>query len=309
MTIPNYIKFIEPFAFCDCPKLRTVEISPESELQTIGKKAFADTSIEKFTISPHITKICKGSFRFCIDLQTFEIPNNSILKTIEKDAFKDLPIERFTIPSSCTNLEEGWRSGTKKLKKIELSLDNPIYKKYEDKMIIKKSNEEEENYDVLVFCERDIEKVTIPIFIKKIDSFAFQYCERLKEVEILPNSDLEIIDIHAFNRSSIEKFTVPPHLTLICEGAFSNSKICMFEIPENSELKTIEKEAFTNSSIESFTFSPHITQISESLFQYCGNIQSIQFQECFFQIHRLDSLKYRQISLNFKKDGAKKHHI
>ena len=73
MTIPNYIKFIEPFAFCDCPKLRTVEISPESELQTIGKKAFADTSIEKFTISPHLIIIGEYAFSSCNKLRKIEL--------------------------------------------------------------------------------------------------------------------------------------------------------------------------------------------------------------------------------------------
>ena len=59
-------------------------------------------------------------------------------------------------------------------------------------MIIGKSTLEQEHYDVLVFCIRNIENIKIPDFIEIIDSYSFQECHKLQSVEF--PSNLKIIE-------------------------------------------------------------------------------------------------------------------
>lgn len=111
-------------------------------------------------------------------------------------------------------------------------------------MIIGKSSINSEFFDILIFCFRNVEKVTIPNFIRVIDSYSFNRCKQLKTVEIPFDSNLQEIKKKAFFNSSIEMFTIPSHLTSIEEGAFCFcEKLKSIEIPSDSKLKTIKKKA------------------------------------------------------------------
>ena len=108
---------------------------------------------------------------------------NSKLRIIDKYAFYNSSIESLTIPASITDLKDGWCCSTQKLNEIKVDSNNPKYKMYDDKLLIGKSNLEEEKYDVLVFCCRDVEKITIPNFIEIISPYAFDSCKRLQQIE------------------------------------------------------------------------------------------------------------------------------
>ena len=84
---------------------------------------------------------------------------------------------------------------------------------YEDTFIIGKSDLTKENFDVLLFVRRDVEKVTIPSFIKRIAPYAFQHCYDLKTVDFEHDSQLEVIDEFAFHDTYIVKMTIPSNVT------------------------------------------------------------------------------------------------
>ena len=100
-------------------------------------------------------------------------------------------------------------------------------------MIISKTKNK---YNRLVFCARDIEKVTIPDFIEHIDSCAFNRCAKLKIFEIPKDSKLKTIGMSAFYDSGLESFVIPSHVTQIGISSFSN---CQY-------LKRIEFESIKN---------------------------------------------------------------
>lgn len=196
-----------------------------------------------------------------------EISNNSKLEIIQKEAFYDSSIESLTIPASLIDLNEGWCSGVCNLNIININPNNERYSFFDEKFIIGKSSIEQENYDVLIFCIRNIKKVIIPSFIKIIGPYAFEMCKKLKEVDISIGSKLETIDKYAFFCSSIEKFCTPPCLKKICFSAFSLcKKLRYLNIPSNSELNTIEENAFWTSSIKSFVLLSSLSKIYESSF-------------------------------------------
>lgn len=83
---------------------------------------------------------------------------------------------------------------------------------YGNKIVIGKSSIESDLYDSIIFSSRDIQKVTIPNFIKIIESHAFAFCDKLQTIEIEQNSELQMIKENAFANTSIDKFFVPKQL-------------------------------------------------------------------------------------------------
>lgn len=222
-------------------RVKSIQFAPDSELQTIEKKAFFKTQIENFTIPPHLTKIDESVFFFCQNLRTIEIPLDSELRTIESDAFFGTQIEKFTIPTNLIELKEGCFLGMKKLKQLIVSPDNPRYSLYDEKFLICKTTEKSDIQDFLVFCVPNFEEVTIPSFIKNIGPYAFYEMKNLKRVEIQADSELQTVGSQSFARSLIESFTISHHITKIDNYAFQCckklKKLKFLQIPNFRSLK------------------------------------------------------------------------
>lgn len=73
---------------------------------------------------------------------------------------------------------------------------------HDDKLLIGKSSLESEDYNTLVFCFRDVIKVTIPGFIEVVGQLAFEGCQNLQEVEIPDDSKLRTIENYGFTMSA-----------------------------------------------------------------------------------------------------------
>lgn len=87
-------------------------------------------------------------------------------------------------------------------------------------MILSKSSPEIDDYDVLLFANRNLTSVTIPPFIKKIG-------------------------IGSFMDSLIEKIEIPPHVNQIGDYAFSYcTKLKSFDVDKNTELESLSNEMF-----------------------------------------------------------------
>lgn len=91
------------------------------------------------------------------------------------------------------------------LNDIKASPKNKSFYYLDNKLLIGKSDPMSEIYDVLLFARRDIEKAVIPSFIKKIGKYAFNCCNKLKEVKFTKDSQLEVIEEGAFSYSSFRK--------------------------------------------------------------------------------------------------------
>lgn len=79
--------------------------------------------------------------------------------------------------------------------------NSQYYKKYEgnEKLMVGKSDISKDEFDVIIFADRDIQTVKIPSYIKQISGGAFCGCEKLKVIEIPPDSKLQIIGEYAFH--------------------------------------------------------------------------------------------------------------
>lgn len=295
ITIPNIIKEIGPYSFISCDNLKFVEIQENSNLQTIGKYAFYGLRIQKISIPHHTKTIDECAFAECSEFRSIEIPDNSELQTIGSNIFTQTKIESFYIPSKLIDLKDGWCCETSKLNRINISGDNSKYKVYEDKIVVGKSSIDSNVFDNLVFCLRNVEKVTIPSFVRKIESYAFQQ-SKVRAVDFEKNSQLQIIEEYAFAESSIEKFTVPLHLTKIYRSVFDScSQLKLFDVSPNCELEKIDRDAFSSSGIKSLYLPPNIallnfSDVSLLIVEFDENAKIFNFNQFSYSIDTYDGV-------------------
>ena len=99
-----------------------------------------------------VTSISEGAFKLLNKIKSIQFDPDSKLQKIEKDAFHGSTIESITLPSSLVDLKDGWCSYTSNLVKIIVNPENPYFKIYGNKYLLKKSSLEKEDYDILLFC-------------------------------------------------------------------------------------------------------------------------------------------------------------
>ena len=184
-------------------------------MQTIEEYAFLFSNIEEISIPPSVTKICEYAFSKCKNLRKVEIPTNSNLQTIEEYAFSFSNIEEISFPKSLLELKERWCTGIEKLRRITISPSNGQFIFKDDKYLIGKSNQNDAEFDKLLFVRRDIKEIPIPLNIK-------------------------IIGSSSFSKSNIKEISIPQNVTKICERAFFNCKnLRKVEIPTYKQLKNM----------------------------------------------------------------------
>lgn len=297
ISIPSHVTKINENAFSNCNHLKNVEIPPDSELTYIGNGAFNATSIEQFTIPPHITVLNQYVFSHCYKLKVVDPSLNSELKKICDYAFVCCPIESITFPSSVEIIEQKWGVNLTSLTSIKFADGNKNYKVFDDKLVLKKSAENQEDFDVLAFTIKNIEEITIPSFIRIIAQYAFGWCQQLKKVEFENDSKLEVIENYSFESSSIESLTIPSSvIKLESEWSKMVTKLSQIKVmPNNKYYTSIDDKIILGKSdqnkeifdvfifaardIEKVEIPNFIETISDFAFNFCNQLQHVGISE------------------------------
>lgn len=226
--IPNSVRSIGEGAFVDCKNVEKIEVGADNEIyystnncviekktktitvgcknsviptdeevDVIGERAFsACDGLTNMTIPNNITVIGANAFSWCDNLVSVVIPDSVIF--IGEDAFfKCINLTSLTIPESVKTIVDGAFAGCKKLKEIEVDLQNNVYYSV-DNCIIKKATNE-----LVVGCKEslipsdgkvtrigaysffwcyDLTSVVVPSSIERIGTYAFGMCEQLTSV-------------------------------------------------------------------------------------------------------------------------------
>ena len=99
--VPSHIKFIDSYSFFGCFNIKSIKFSIEnSELDSIGKYAFSDSSIHEISLPNSVNKIGTGAFAKCKQLKKLNFPQNSKKMGICKNALAQSSIENVFIYSS-----------------------------------------------------------------------------------------------------------------------------------------------------------------------------------------------------------------
>ncbi|KAK8871282.1 hypothetical protein M9Y10_006999 [Tritrichomonas musculus] len=267
--------------FQNSTQIKSIQFPTDSELRSIGEKAFYNSSLESICIPSHVTHVGESCFACCKNLKSVKFAQNSEIKKIKKFVFSNSSIESLSIPSGICEFEDFWCSDVMNLTNIQI-IENEIQNVsfFDGKLIVGKSDKNNEFFDVLVFASRDIDSCQIPSFIKVIAPYSFEGCKQLKTVEFAENSQLTNIEKFSFHMSSIQSISIPKNAKKIGESAFNSCKqLKKVDFQVDSELVFIEKEAFSQSSIEKVFIPKKVTQISENSFYQCKNLQVVEFSD------------------------------
>ena len=236
---------------------------------------FVKNGFEKVTIPSFIKQIFPFAFFGCSTIHYVVIQPNLDPILIRKNAFSHSKIKYLSLPSNC-ELEDGWQKRVFASTTIEIvSNGEQRITWYDDKLIIGKSDPKSDRYDVIHFAKKDIEKITIPSFIKRIASFAFSNCKNLQVVEFEDNSELEVIGKYAFEYCLFEKISIPRNVTYIMKQAFNTNKLKKIEFSKESKLKVIGEYAFNDTLIENITIPSTIIEFGDGFLPKTSNFVSL----------------------------------
>lgn len=188
-------------------------------------------------------------------------------------------IETIILPSNLVKLDHQWYGNFRCLKSISIDSKNPFFASYNNKIILTKSSDTDENYNILAFSIQNIKKIVIPSFIEIISADVFNRCKELQQVEFEDNSRLRIIETFAFYSTPIEKITLPSSLTKIGQKSFYEcKKLQRVNFPINSKLQVIEKDAFNKTSLNCFVVPSSVTSICKGAF-HTNKLQIIEIND------------------------------
>ncbi|KAK8854343.1 hypothetical protein M9Y10_016903 [Tritrichomonas musculus] len=271
--------------------INSFKFADDSKIQMIDDEAFSCSTINKIMIPAEVTRIGKRAFYSCSSLYQLEFEQGSKLQIIDDSAFAFSIIHSLSIPSKVYELKSGWCAETNKLNKISVCPENPYFKTYEDKFIFGKKNH---FFDSLVFCVRNVEKVTIPMFIKYICSCAFYGCNKLKTIEFEKDSYLLSIDELAFCNTQISCLTIPSKVEELKDGWCAETpKLTKVEIDPNNRFFMVldqnyvigrnnaqgtdfDRLVFCSRNIEFALIPPFIKHVCSCAFYGCEKLKKIR---------------------------------
>lgn len=341
ISIPQNVEKIEDSAFYDCCQLRDAALNPN--LKSIGKYSFCKTPIGRIYIPPKVKEIESYTFSNCRSLEIVTFDNDSDLEVIKKFAFLNSSISFLFLPQKLKKLEEGWACGTPYLNDIKAkgkTLENfLLYNKY----IIGKHDLKSSNHSVLEFAKRNIITADIPSFVERIASFAFDECRDLETINFLEKSELKSIGKYAFSHTNVANIQIPTGVQELrksfaisnnlndisvlptnCNFLYLDSSLLLGKSNENSndydviilakrsikeasipsfvkyidpfafygctmlqyvtfsnnaQLESIGKDAFAKCPIKKISIPPHVNKIGKFCFYGCRKLTSIEFND------------------------------
>ena len=214
-------------------------------ITVLGFEKFQNLS-DQFELVPHETGVSIVSLKvFPTDLTIPDVVGGYKVTGMSSGAFKDAVFHKvvFTSPDS-VNFE-----AIKKCSIEEIVLPEGITELPESAFA----------------SRRTLTSITIPKSLKKIGSFAFQYCNNLKTITL--NEGLETIGQGAFySCENIESISVPGTVRQISKSAFQYCKsLKTVTIEEGTE--SIEEAAFFGcGKLEVLSVPASVTHISEYIF-------------------------------------------
>lgn len=188
-----------------------------------------------------ITSIGKNFLKTNYNVYSVSFSDDSELRTICNKAFSDSSIESITIPSKVDTIEDGWCKKAVYLNSIYLSPQNKNFKYLDDnqKIIVGKSNPNNEKYDVIYISTNDELEITIPSQIKEIRPYSFCH-SKLKKVFFEKDSKLRRIGREAFNQPFLSYVEIPASVEQLEDGCFTGIRnLSVIVHPDNKNYKNL----------------------------------------------------------------------
>ncbi|GEQ61883.1 hypothetical protein VL4N_12570 [Vagococcus lutrae] len=215
IELPRTITTIQPKAFYSSLDLRLIHFTPDSQLTTIGKDAFAFSGLSKISIPDSVVEIGANAFVFNEFLTEFQLSDTSSLQVIGDGALRTTrQLKHIYLPASLISIGERPFSGAIGLQSISVSPENPNYSSI-DGVLFDKTQETLITYP----ADHDDHSYTVPETVTTIDDYAFEYDVNLKSLT-LSDSVRHVGDLAFKNMRKLETLHLNEGLTSVGRLAF-----------------------------------------------------------------------------------------
>ena len=224
-----------------------------------------------------ITEISESSFQNSM-INTLNFPEDSELVSIGGFVFDNSSIQEFSIPKKLKKIDKSWCYNIHNLIIIKNEFNNPNFSIINDEILVGKSDEKSQNFDIIYFGCRHINSIFIPPCIKSINPYAFSFCHELRTIEFASNSCIEILGQNSFSSTKIKKIKIPSSVTTICEKAFFQcKKLETVEFENDSKLRTLGQNSFSFSSIVDIEIPSNLFVLQKGTFSDCCKLKKVSF--------------------------------
>lgn len=275
ITIPNSVKYIQPYAFSDCTELETIVFS--DNIIEIGRGAFKNcVKLKELNFPDTLTKIDHHAFNGCKGLNSLKMSKNlSVLgvcaflyceKLIKVELFDGLKtLDNFAF-SDCTQLSEVILPND--LETIALSAFSDCISLKEitlPKTVIELGKK--------CFSATSLENIVLPDSLKVMGPGVFQNCLNITEITIPDN--INTIEESTFSGcSNITTIHLPKNLKVLGSEVFKGcEKIKEINLPEG--LLELSSKSLGYTNIEEVLI-PSTVEVIEADFTFeCKMLKSI----------------------------------
>ena len=247
----------------DRSKIREVVIS--NGVTSIGKNAFAGTTVMDVTISNTVTKIGESAFSGCKSLTGIVMPNS--ITQIGKDAF-----------NTCTSMTSVTLSN-----KLEAIPDKAFYSCSALKKITIPSSVKSIGYQAFLRCGNL--DVTFSEGLETIGDWAFGGAATyevgiINEVLTIPDSVTSIGEYAFSSNSHIVKVVTGANLKTIGTSAFNTDKnLYTVDLSRSAKLNSIGTRAFYGTVIASITIPDSVTTVGTEVFYECRKLTTAKLSK------------------------------
>lgn len=254
--------------------IESIEFAKDSEILSIDENTFNFSLIEKISIPPSLCELKEGWCSGTPSLKNISIsPQNKNFILFDDDMI-------FGKSNSSSEIYDILVFANRDIKKAQV----PSY----IKRICSYSFNSCINLESIGFSEKSE--------LYSIGRNAFMWCSNLKKIEIPNDSKLQIIEKEAFAHSAIKSISIPPSLKELEDGWCSEASrlydVFISNVSKNlyydNELLIGKSNAsdenydtilFAKRDIEKVTIPSHIKYINSFSFEFCSNLESIEFSE------------------------------
>ena len=313
--IPSSVKEISAVCFLGCHNLSIIHVDNENEvyhakgnclIETATKTLIAGCKASVIPDDNSVTSIASCAFKCCTGLTSIAIPDT--VTSIGSSAFYNCSqLSDLSIGCGLIEIRDDTFEGTAWLQNQPdgmVYVGNILYK-YKGEMPENTTLELREDTCSIIdscfanySCSKNLNRITIPAGMKKIQEWAFSGCQKLIDVnytgtiEQWCNIEFEtyyanpLYYAHSFhiNNSLVTHLRIPNGIEKIGTGQFSGcSSFSSVEIPDS--VNTIEHYAFMNcTGLVSVSIPDSVTNIQYEAFYNCSSLETIQIPDCLVKI-------------------------
>lgn len=232
-----------------------------------------------------ITTISSFSFKYNFILDSLIFTEDSKLQKIQKYAFSQSVVRRLILPESLKEIEDGWANDSR-LKTVIISPKNQYYEYINSCLLVEKET------STIIFATKDIKKIIIPSYIKRLAKFSFANCSSLVSLEFEEYSQLHSIGYGAFSKTLLDRIFIPNSVEYLENGWCLNADYLEFVKVSsfNQNIRYVRKYllvsknennqnviVFVKKNAESLIIPSNIHIIGAYSFAYCKFVKTITF--------------------------------